>query len=76
TAEVQAVEVVLRGRHKEVDGGESKLGELTKTKVSTTCTYYKLTVNGEVLIEIDLLNMIEIVGGVDLMEAHRSAIGL
>ncbi|OSM99411.1 MULTISPECIES: phage major tail tube protein [Lonsdalea] len=76
TAEVQAVEVVLRGRHKEIDGGEAKLGELTKTKVSTTCTYYKLTVNGEVLIEIDLLNMIEIVGGVDLMEAHRSAIGL
>ncbi|WP_369577337.1 phage major tail tube protein, partial [Salmonella enterica] len=25
---------------------------------------------------VDLVNMVEIVGGVDLMEAHRNALGL
>ncbi|WP_440086657.1 phage major tail tube protein [Klebsiella pneumoniae] len=31
---------------------------------------------GEVLYEVDVINMIEIVDGVDLMEEHRNAIGL
>lgn len=40
-------------------------------------TYYKLTVAGRVIHEIDLLNMIEIgPDGVDRMAEHRKAIGL
>jgi len=39
-------------------------------------TYYKVTVDGEELVEIDLINMIWKVGGEDLMEEHRKAIGL
>ncbi|MBJ3480426.1 phage major tail tube protein, partial [Salmonella enterica subsp. enterica serovar Typhimurium] len=69
TGEVQAVELVVRGRHKEVDSGEWKTGESSSTKVSSTNSYAKLTINGEVLYEVDLVNMVEIVGGVDLMEA-------
>ncbi|ATO31591.1 MULTISPECIES: phage major tail tube protein [Dickeya] len=76
TGEVQAVEIVLRGRHKEVDSGEAKQGEKTTTKISTVCTYYKLTINGDVLVEIDILNMIENIGGEDRLAEHRSAIGL
>ncbi|HCA7206166.1 TPA: phage major tail tube protein, partial [Klebsiella pneumoniae] len=38
--------------------------------------YAKLTINGEVLYEVDAINMIEVVDGVDLMEEHRNAIGL
>lgn len=76
TAEVSAVEVVVRGRHEEMDFGESKPGEDTEHKVTTTCSYYKLTVDGEVVIEIDLTNFIFIVDGEDLLEAHRTAIGL
>ena len=66
TGEVQAVELVVRGRHKEVDSGEWK----------TTNSYAKLTINGEMLYEVDVINMIEIVDGVDLMEEHRNALGL
>ncbi|GEM_PF-4774561 len=51
-------------------------GESSTTKVSGTNSYAKLTINGEVLYECDLVNMIEIVGGTDLMEAHRNALGL
>lgn len=76
TAEVQAVELVVRGRHKEVDSGELKTGESNSTKVSSTNTYAKLTIAGEVLYEVDIVNMIHIVDGVDLMDAHRSALGL
>ena len=69
TGEVQAVELVVRGRHKELDSGEWKTGESNTTKVSSTNSYAKLTINGEVLYEVDLVNMVEIVGGTDLMEA-------
>ena len=76
TGEVQAVELVVRGRHKEVDSGEWKTGESNTTKVTSTNSYAKLTINGEVLYEVDLINMVEIVDGMDLMEAHRNALGL
>lgn len=76
TGEVSAVEVVVRGRHEEIDQGESKPGEDTEHKYVTACSYYKLTVDGEVIIEIDLLNFIFMVDGEDLLAAHRQAIGL
>ncbi|MXF09161.1 phage major tail tube protein, partial [Escherichia coli] len=53
-----------------------KTGESNTTKVTRTNSYAKLTINGEVLYEVDLINMVEIVDGVDLMEAHRNALGL
>lgn len=76
TGEVSALEVVMRGRHKEIDTGDFKQGEDTETKVSTDCTYYKLSIDGKELIEIDTINMVEKVNGVDLLAAHRKAIGL
>ncbi|MEC5345089.1 phage major tail tube protein [Brenneria populi] len=76
TGDISAVEVVMRGRHKEFDGGDSKQGEDTETKISTQCTYYKLTIDGKEMIEIDTVNMVERVNGVDRLEQHRRAIGL
>lgn len=76
TGDVVAVEIVLRGRHKEMDFGDQKQGEDTETKISTQCTYYKLTVDGKERIEIDTINMIERVNGVDMLEQHRRNIGL
>jgi len=76
TGDVQAVEIVVRGRHKEIDFGSAKVGDKTQTKIKTSCSYYKLTVDNAVLIEIDALSMIFIVNGVDMMEKQRKAIGL
>lgn len=76
TGEIVAVEVVIRGRHEEIDMGEQKPGEDTEFKVKTACVYYKLVWNGVTEIEIDTLGMIEIVGGVDRMAEHRAALGL
>jgi P2 family phage contractile tail tube protein len=73
---VSAAEVVVRGRHEEIDMGDSESGEDTEHKFTTTCTYYKLTIDSNVEIEIDLLNFIFNVNGEDLLAAHRSALGI
>lgn len=76
TGEVSAVEVVVRGRHEEIGMGDAESGEGTEQTVTTTCSYYKLTVDNEVLVEIDILNMVEMVNGEDRLAEQRAAIGL
>ncbi|MFQ0827111.1 phage major tail tube protein [Serratia fonticola] len=76
TGEIVAVEVVMRGRFSEYDFGNYKQGDNTQTKLSAKNTYYKLTMDGKVLIEVDTVNMVEIVDGVDRLAEHRRAIGL
>ncbi|SCZ38190.1 MULTISPECIES: phage major tail tube protein [Pseudomonas] len=76
TGDVSAVEVVLRGRHETIEMGEAQPGEDTEHSITTTCSYYKLVVDNEDIIEIDLLNFIEKVNGVDMLEKQRAALGL
>jgi P2 family phage contractile tail tube protein len=72
---VAAVEIVVRGRHEEIDMGTAKPGDDTSFKVKTACAYYKLTIDGVVEIEIDVLGMVFVVNGVDRLAEHRRAIG-
>ncbi len=65
-----------RGRHEEIDFGDAEPGEDTEHKITTALTYYKLSVDGEVLIEIDLLNFVYIVDGDDRLAEHRKALGI
>lgn len=74
TGDVDAVEVVVRGRHEEIDFGTAKAGDNTEIKIKTACSYYKLMINSATVIEIDLMNMIEIVNGTDRLAAQRRAI--
>jgi len=76
SGEVDSVEIVVRGRHTEIDFGKGKTGSKDPFKVKSALTYYKLSVNGEVWIEIDLVNFIEKVFGVDRLAEQRRAIGL
>jgi P2 family phage contractile tail tube protein len=76
TGEISAVEVTVRGRHEEIGFGDASPGEDTEHEITTTCTYYKLTVDGEEVVEIDLLNFVFIVNGEDLLTKHRQNIGL
>lgn len=73
---VDAVEIVVRGRHEEIDMGTAKAGDDTEFTVKTTCSYYKLVINGTTVIEIDFVNMIEVVDGVDRLAEQRRAIGI
>ncbi|WP_439587670.1 phage major tail tube protein [Hydrogenophaga sp.] len=75
-AGITSLEVVVRGYHKEIDPGTAKPGEKTEIKVTSALSYYRLSLNGVVVIEIDMVNMIEVIDGVDLAAAERLAIGL
>ena len=70
------VEVVLRGRWRELDWGDWKSGDNSTMKVAVAATYYKYKSNGETLIEIDVPNMIRIVNGIDQLAISRANIGL
>ena len=74
TGTITSVEIVARGRWRELDGGAWKPGEATSLKVTMACSYFKYVVNGATLIEIDVVNMVEIVNGVDRMAAVRTAL--
>ncbi len=74
--EVKALEIVVRGRHSEIDMGTAKAGDDTAMKVTSSLSYYKVTLDGEDLIEIDLINFVKRVGGKDLMDPFRLALGL
>ena len=76
TEEMSSVEVVVRGRHETIEMGDAQPGEDTEHAMTTTCSYYKLIVDGEVIIEIDLLNFVEMVDGVDMLEGQRKALGI
>jgi P2 family phage contractile tail tube protein len=76
TGEVTAVEIVVRGRHETIEMGDAAPGEDTEHSITTTCTYYKLTVNSEEPIEIDIPNFIEKVNGVDMLAEQRKALGI
>jgi P2 family phage contractile tail tube protein len=72
----RAVEIIVRGRHNEFDPGDAKGGENGNWKVKSDLTYYKQVVDGEEWLEIDVVNKIFRVMGVDRLAAHRRNIGL
>lgn len=76
TGEVVAVEVVVRGRHKTIAMGDVEPGGNNQIQVTTSCSYYKLTVAGEVIIEIDQAGGVFRVRGKDRLAARRRALGL
>ena len=76
TSATDAIEIVMRGRYKEIDMGTVKRGENAPMKLSASLTYYKYVLNGEDIIEIDMVNMIFVVNGVDRMEEMSEALGL
>jgi P2 family phage contractile tail tube protein len=75
-AGVSSIELVVRGRHTEIDPGTSKAGDNTQIKFTTACSYYLLSMDGLPLIEIDFVNMIEVVNGVDRLADVRAALGI
>ncbi|RZJ02828.1 MAG: phage major tail tube protein [Rubrivivax sp.] len=70
------LEIVMRGRHTEIDFGTTKSVDPTEISITSALTYYKLTLDGVVLIEIDLVNMVEVINGEDLLASVRAALGI
>ena len=61
---------------KELDPGTWKAGDQATLKASIAVTYYRLTVNGTDVIEIDVVNMKRIIKGVDQLASQRAALGI
>lgn len=72
---VKAVVAVLRGAINEIDPGAWKAGEKATTAFKMHPVYYRLEIDGSIVHEIDVLGMKRIVGGVDYLQAIRTAIG-
>jgi P2 family phage contractile tail tube protein len=68
--------VNLRGVVKELDMGDWQSGEKTALKFMMALRYYKVSIGGQELIEIDKVNMIRRVGGTDQLQTIRNAIGV
>lgn len=74
--EITAVAATIRGMLKEVDPGDWKAGDKAEFKYAVAVTYYKLEIDGTVMYEIDPVNSIRVVNGVDQLAATRTALGL
>lgn len=74
--DAKAVAINMTGTITEIDDGTWKSGEEVTQKVSLTLTYYKRTVDGQVLIEFDVVNMVANINDVDQLAGIRTALGL
>lgn len=76
TSDTDSVEIVVRGRWRELDFESAKLGEMSTLKVSVAASYYKYLINSKEIIEIDHIHMIEKVNGHDRLEDQRKILSL
>ncbi len=72
--ETLPVVINARGYFKEIDFDSWKPSEKASLKCSVACNYYKLTINGVELIEIDPVNMVQNVNGSDQLSEVRQAL--
>ena len=72
---VQSCEAVMRGRLKKYSPGSSKPGEPTEQEFSYGLSYYKLVIGGRTVVEIDQVNGVYIIDGVDREAEVRAAMG-
>ena len=70
------VVVTQRGLIKEIDYGSWKAGDDTSLKIAMTLYYYRLAINDEVIHEIDPVNFVTTIYGVDQTQELRAALGI
>ncbi len=74
--DIEGVIINLRGIFKEFDFGSWKPAEKATLKCTVAAHYYKLTIGGNELIEIDAENMIRKINGVDQMALLQTVLGI
>ena len=74
--DVQAVKVNVRGLPKKGDLGSLKPADRTDSKTTLELTYLKVTIDGKRKVEIDKLNYIHFIDGIDYLAKVRKALGL
>lgn len=70
------VVIQMRGKITGVDEGGFKPAEKVAITYTMSVEYYHKTLDGKSVIEIDVLNMIRKINGVDQLKTTRSALGI
>lgn len=76
SADVDHIEVIMRGRFTEIEMGDQETGSPSEFTTTMAVAYYKLVWNGRTELELDPINMIEVVDGIDLLAERRALMGL
>ncbi|RDH45823.1 phage major tail tube protein [Zooshikella ganghwensis] len=74
--DVKPFEINATGTVSEIDMGTLKPGELGSMSVTMKLDYYKLSIDKNVKVEIDPINMIQVINGQDQLKNMRNALGL
>lgn len=72
---VTPIQHVMRGKITKLARGTWTPGEKAQLEVTMRLDYYREEHGGEVINEIDVINMVRVVNGVDRLDAIRKAIG-
>lgn len=72
----QPLKVVLRGLPKKVGLGKLEPGKKMDSETELECSYIKMWINGEVVLEIDKFNFICSVMGTDMLAGVRKDLGM
>jgi P2 family phage contractile tail tube protein len=74
--EVKKVVATYRGQLIEADPGDWKPGDKAEFKYGLSLSYYKLEINDTLVHEIDPVNSVRVIDGVDQLAAVRTALGM
>lgn len=74
--EPSSVVIYVRGFIKEIDMGNWKSGEKNTAKATYSCDYFRLIINNEEVVEIDVVNMIRKINGTDQLETIRNILAI
>lgn len=72
----EPVIINMRGLHKGIEFSQWQGGTKTTQTITTSLTYYRYRQNDVEYCEIDVLNMVQRIGGTDQLADHRTNIGL
>jgi P2 family phage contractile tail tube protein len=66
----------VRGMLREVDPGSWKPGDKAEFKYTVSVSYYKLEIDGVVIHELDPVNSVRVINGVDQLQQMRNQLGI
>lgn len=72
--ENRGLKITIKGLPKGIDLGKLAAGKMTETKNTIEVLYLKIEENGKTLLELDKLNFVYIVNGVDVLGPIRNQI--
>lgn len=73
---VKPVVINMRGKITSLDAGTWTPGSMAPLNVTLTLAYFKQTIDGRLIHEIDVENMVRTINGTDALAAIRAALGM